>query len=151
MKISDRITWIVIGLICAYFAVVAGDAIHQWVAADTSVPKGGNALFASALSILILLVAGASITAIYAIQHDAVISAIILAVSAFFFGEFVGPITAYGPYPWQWRSGWNILLVLGAIPMTFVVKDVASDVIAARRQAKQGKSNIVPLKREDRA
>lgn len=155
MKVSNRITWIVVGLVCAYFAVVAGDAVHQWVMADTLLPKQGKIMLAILLSFCVVVCASFECCAIIETMGEnvtrAVASAFLLTVSAFFFGEFSGAVTAHGPYPWQWYSGWSILLALGAVPMVFAIKDVASDIIAARRQVKEAKSNAAPLKREDRA
>lgn len=115
-----RIIFTVLGLLLAYSAVYFGDGVRQiW---DVTENRDGTtlliiigAIIAMVLGVVVWVCTIASIN-----NNDATHVVSSLAVSALIlfsaiFGLFAEPFES-GPYPWQWVSMWDIVLLLGITP-----------------------------------
>lgn len=145
--ISIRIMATVIGLVMAYAAVYFGEGLHLWW---VSIPDGlenapKNWVWFVLFVISVASFAGGSVfwgifmkTLLVDLKgtrsyNSALFATLPLLGSAFAFGIVVGPFTTWGPWPLAWASTWDILLVVGVIPLAFVIHGIIADVMEKQR------------------
>ncbi|MEK7608332.1 MAG: hypothetical protein AAB495_02030 [Patescibacteria group bacterium] len=115
------------------FAISIGDAARQ-----SLVRASGDEQVVSVLGLVILAVvgillwlysagdylfAGCELTDILTITA----SGGCLIIFSFLFGIGAAPFTRFGFMPWTWATPWDFLLILGLVPMIFVVHDLIVD------------------------
>lgn len=144
--ISIRIMATAIGIAMAYAAIYFGEGLHLWwisLPNDDGKPgawvllfvlslasfAGGGVFWGIFMKTLLVDLKG---TRSY---NSALFATLPLLGSAFAFGVVVGPFTTWGPWPLAWTSTWDILLVVGIIPMVFVIHGIVADVLETQREA----------------
>ena len=140
---SKRFLILLCGLILSYFAILAGDGMHQYILnAET-----GIEIVITVISILFAIAAfgcGGFVWVMIVIENiigkedgdDVVItmlnSASIICLSLVY-GIIVSPFAKFGPAPWQWWSAWDLFLLLALFPTIYLGFEIGSDAVWAWR------------------
>ena len=111
-----------LGLLLAYSAAFFGNGLHEaWNTLDF-----GQALIVLFGIIVTIVGGGAWVCAMGSIIEDendseaSYLAALALILLSALFGILAGPFRQ-GPYPWQWVSMWDIILLLGLVPVVLTL------------------------------
>lgn len=156
---STRSVFILAGLVVAYFATYGGDGLYALSAADllSHDKRYGFLIVSVFLGVSMIVIGG--ITWVLAIwtflgkENEEPDEVAVCAVTAFIclsclFGILAGPFANYGANPLYWLSRWSWLPILAFVPLILVIRDAFTSMSEARRERKNQKNNIVPLRRD---
>lgn len=154
MTLSNRILFIVLGGIIAYFSVLGGTAFRAVI------------LDFAPFSFVLLVIAGLGGVVVWGYGLDRIIDdepeevalsgSIAVVCGSFLFGVIAQPATATAWISSTWINGWTFLPLIAAVPYIVAVKDICLDVVLGiiqyRRNVKAQKiasEKVLPFKRRD--
>jgi len=118
----QRIFIAVLSMLVAYAAVYFGNGLHEvWIVSNS----GSNDRFLIFVTGLIVAVLGMilwGVTVFEVVENietsttNIYVAAVAFILISAIFGLLAQPFT-FGPYPWQWVSMWDIVVVLAPIPV----------------------------------
>lgn len=138
--------FLLFGLILSYFAVLAGDGMHQYILnAETDFE-----IIAKIICLIVACIAcisGIALWWLIVAEHimnkepetdfifvvTTLNNASIICLSLVY-GIIVSPFAEFGPAPWQWWSAWDLFLLLALFPTIYLGFDIGSDAVSAWRR-----------------
>ncbi len=134
MSIFRRLVLVVTFLIVGYFAVYAGDGVKllkDGPANEYNEPAVALVVvgFVSAVGALLWFSALSSqLKGDAQKQAETALKAVVALVClSFVFGYLATPFKEFGDYPWEWRTRYFFLLLIGFVPMVFLIESVVTD------------------------
>lgn len=149
---SQRTLILVLSMVVAYFCIWAGDGSRM--AYDPAVKEattlfhdnyvGGVVFCIAFLGLCGIVLLGAFLG--FLLQDDTLhitFAAWQLLAWSVVLGLGAAPITRFGPYPWDWATSWNLVLVGGLFPMVLIVRETIVQLYAS----KQTPNNVEHLRK----
>lgn len=151
MTISNRIVIALSSFAVAYCSIALGEMMHFWATWN-----GLTMLATIAITVIaVVFVVSADLLDAFECSLDKhkdapFLSVGLLCFASYLFGLVAAPIKTLGPLPTHWFSGWTIVLLVGAIPMIIVIKDIVLDAYHHVRTARDAKQKVIEFPRRDK-
>lgn len=153
MSLSNRMLFVVMGVVIAYFAVVAGSSFQPYIK---------DVAPFSLIALVLALIFGIFIWGIamgQIIDHDdspdMFAAAAALVCACLLFGAITAPATDGTWISAAWFNGWTFLPLIAAVPLVVGIKDICLDVIygiiryrADAKARKLASEKIIPFRTE---
>lgn len=141
--LTKRIILLLASIVIGYFFIYFGDGIYTLIGSATVKNDRQSFITLSVFGGLILTVLGGigygAAMKYFLLGRGTENTAAIGAAAGLVcfgcvFGILAGPFTNYGVYPWYWTSRWDFLPILALVPTVFVIHDIISKIVAAKRR-----------------
>lgn len=136
-NVVNRIILVIAGLALSWCAVWGAGGINRWATAHDGSAAGDGTILLLVILAVVAVIVGAAVFVVFIdeLMEDKRVDTVD-AVSAiglgaicfsFVFGAIVSPVGSDAGIG-VWITPWDFLLVLGAIPMVFAVKEIVVDI-----------------------